>query len=160
MSLPWDLPNYPALGGTPPYVNNGGGGTDWGKLLPWLTQTGAAIGSAALQARSQGQQNQQVQQRLDMLNQLAQSEQQRREYYTSLLLPNLLRGLGQHDPGVLSMASARLKSMPGYGGQVPQGAQQPQALGSPNVGQSGYQVMPYYNGGAGIGRNPLDPNEI
>lgn len=113
-------------GRTPPYQQPQG--TAQGQAQqqpPWYSYAiPAAAGAAStiLQGRAQNQQNQRLQDRTAMLDKLAADEQARREYYTSMLMPNILRGMGQKNPALWAMAKQRLQGLPGYG----QGQQAPQ----------------------------------
>jgi len=136
----WDA----ILGRTPPYqpqgpTQTGGtvggtqGGSGWTQYLPQIVGAGAALGSAALQNRSNNQNNARLDARTQMMDQLARDEQARKEYYSSILLPSLLRGMGQKDPGILGMAKSRMQMLPGYGGQPFQ--QRPPAIPDASGGE-------------------------
>lgn len=112
----------------------------WQQWLPLITGTGAGLLSSYLQNRSIQQQNQALQQRTQQLDQLAQQEQARRDYYSSILMPNILRGLGQKNPQVMAEARRRMLMNAGGANLMPT---------SPDVSGGGYDPGGYSarNGG-------------
>lgn len=79
------------------------------------SQAGLGLLTSYLNNRGTGQQNQRLDARTAMLDKMAADEQKRREYYTSILMPSLMRGIGQRDPNVLAQTRSR---MPGQPNQV------------------------------------------
>ena len=67
---------------------------NWEEILPLLIKAGLNVTGTALQARAQKKNNAQLQNRANLMDQLARDEMKRRDYYASLLLPNLLKGTG------------------------------------------------------------------
>lgn len=63
-------------------------------ILPFLVGAGSNIAGTALQARAQGQGNDLLRERASMFDKQAEEERKRRDYYASILLPNLMRGSG------------------------------------------------------------------
>lgn len=90
-------PGYNPNASTPGQSNVGGNADDssWIDLLPQLMNAGLNITGTALQSRAQNRGNEEIRQRTAMMDQLARDEMKRRDYYASLLLPNLMRGMGR-----------------------------------------------------------------
>jgi hypothetical protein len=156
MAFDWTtlIPGYkkPQMGATPPYVGGTGAPTGGGapsgagggtstpqqqttmqQILPWLVGGGLSALGTGLASRAQGQQNQQLQQRTQMMDQLARDEMARKEAYASMILPSLMQAIGIKNPNLAAMALRRQQALPGYGGQLPQ-AQQPSTGTMTSVG--------------------------
>lgn len=151
MPIPWfgtgATPPYVGSGTTPPYspspyeigsTRNRTTSNSWTKYLPDIVGTGASLAATALQARSQGQQNQAAQERIKRLDELTNQENARKDYFASILMPSILRGLGQRNPQVIAMARQRMLAQNG-GAPAPQQAapqqqQAPAQGGGPDTG--------------------------
>jgi len=97
-------------------------------ILPSLIGAGAGLTSAVLQNQQSGQANQNLQQQSQMMYQLAQQEQARRDALTRAFLPSVGAGLGMRNPTQWAQ-QAYPTSLP-TGGQYnfagnPQAVQQP-----------------------------------
>ncbi len=119
-----------------------GGGFDWKELMPWIAGTGAKLGGDYLQGRAANQRNDRLDERTAMMDQLARDEMAKKEYYSSILLPSLMQGIGNRNPNMARMMYQRQQSLPGMNpsqGAPVGGAMQQE----PQPGQPGY-INPVY----------------
>lgn len=136
----------------------------WQQWLPLITGTGAGLAASYLQNRTISNQNQALQQRTAQMDKLAQEEQARKDYYSSILMPNILRGLGQRSPQVIAEARRRMMQYGGGGGGRP-ALPPPPTDSTQQMSGGGYQ--PYgpgasYDAAWGRATDPTyqDPNDL
>lgn len=121
----------PTTGATPPYQGQTPGGTvapqqQGGGSASWLIPAigaGAGITSSVLQGRAEGQQNDRLQGQADFQNELASQEQQKRQFFAEILLPQIMHGM-RSTPG---NAQAMMQQFRGMRPKTYPGAAPPQA---------------------------------
>ena len=153
----------PSIKGTPPYAAPGRGpvsapttapapavsGSEpsaWAKAAPWIVGGGLAGLGTVLQSRAQGQQNQALQNRTELMDQLARDQMAKQDFYASIMLPSLMQAMRVRDPKLMQMAYAKQRALPGY-------PSDPSAGGAPPVQQAAPVAST-------SGTGPMDPTDF
>lgn len=135
-----------------------GSSAGWEQYLPLILGTAATLGGTALQGRANNQYNDLIRSQMETANKNAAAEQARRDYWTGIMMPQILQGLGRKNPQQL-MGAYPYQQKPAAPVSAPTGAGGPTTYGTVDP-LAGYGSNPNMPGqGAGSAANQGGGNQ-